>query len=285
MRDWLCARVEDPLDSEVRAFLRRAGVEEKQEERARRAILAQRLGAHRIGGLWMIRPGAGSSFARSLRRAGVPGRVALLVAGHAAQYALYLAAWWLIGRAALEGRVDPGWMAAWVLILLTLVPLRAGVTLLQGVVATRAGGALKQRLLAGALRLEPEEIRHRGTGELLGKVLESEALESLALGGGFLLLLGSIEVVVAGFVLAAGAGGWLHVGLLVGWLAVTALLGWAFFARRERWTAARLEMTHQLVENLLGYRTRLAQEGRGHWQTARIATSTPTCARRRSSTG
>ncbi len=134
-------------------------------------------------------------------------------------------AWILIGRAALEDRVDPGWMAAWVLILLTLVPLRSGVTWLQGVVSTRAGSALKQRLLAGALRLEPEEIRHRGTGELLGKVLESEALESLALGGGFSLLQGGIEVVIAAVVLASGAGGWLHVGLLALWLAITAGLG------------------------------------------------------------
>ena len=129
------------------------------------------------------------------------------------------------GRAALEGRVDPGWMTAWILILLTLVPLRSAVTWLQGVVSTRAGGALKQRLLAGALRLDPEEVRHRGTGELLGKVLESEALESLALGGGFLLLQGGLEVVVAAVVLANGSGGWIHVGLLVVWLVITAGLG------------------------------------------------------------
>ena len=265
VRDWLCARFEDPLDAEVRAFLRRAGVSEKKEEAARRAVLAQRLGAARIGSLWMVRAGAGSSFVEGLRRAGVPARLGLLTLGHAAQYVLYLVAWVLIGRAALEGRIDAGWMAAWVLILLTLVPLRSAVTWLQGVVSTRAGGALKQRLLAGALRLDPEEVRHRGTGELLGKVLESEALESLALGGGFLLLQGGLEVVVAAVVLANGSGGWIHVGLLGAWLVITAGLGWAFFERRASWTGSRLEMTHQLVENLLGYRTRLAQEGREHW--------------------
>jgi ATP-binding cassette subfamily B protein len=265
LRDWLCARLEDPLDAEVRAFLRRAGVAEKEEERARRAVLRQRLGAARIGSIWMLRAGAGASFARALRRAGVPGRLALLAVGHAGQYALYIAAWWLIGRAALEGRVEPGWMAAWMLILLSLVPLRAGITWLQGLVSIRVGGALKQRLLAGALRLEPEEIRNRGTGELLGKVLESEALESLALGGGFLLLLGGIEVAASAFVLAQGAAGVLHVALLAGWLALTSALGWRFFQRWVLWTGARLDMTHRLVENLLGYRTRLAQEGRERW--------------------
>jgi len=265
LRDWLCARLEDPLDAEVRAFLRRAGVSEKEEEAARRAILQQRLGAARIGSLWMIRSGAGASFARTLRRAGVPRRLVLLGAGHAAQYTLYLVAWWLVGRAALEGRVEAGWLAAWVLILLTLVPLRATVTWLQGAVSIRVGGALKQRLLAGALRLEPEEIRHRGTGELLGKVLESEALESLALGGGFLLLLGGIEALASTIVLTQGGGGLVHAGLLLAWLALTVGLGWMFFQRRVLWTLSRLEMTHQLVENLLGHRTRLAQERRDRW--------------------
>ncbi|WP_437711321.1 hypothetical protein WMF45_39970 [Sorangium sp. So ce448] len=39
-----------------------------------------------------------------------------------------------------------------------------------------------------------------------------------------------------------------------------------FYRRRERWTAARLAMTHDLIERLVGHRTRLAQEvpGRVH---------------------
>jgi ATP-binding cassette subfamily B protein len=72
-------------------------------------------------------------------------------------------------------------------------------------------------------------------------------------------------VVVAAVVLGTGAGGWLHVGLLALWLAITAGLGFTFFRRRASWTGSRLDMTHQLVENLLGYRTRLAQEGRERW--------------------
>ena len=41
------------------------------------------------------------------------------------------------------------------------------------------GGAalLRGRLLAGALSLDPETIRHQGSGQLLGRVLESEAVE------------------------------------------------------------------------------------------------------------
>jgi len=40
------------------------------------------------------------------------------------------------------------------------------------------------------------------------RVLESEAVESLALSGGFLALVAGTEVIVAGAILGATAGGW-----------------------------------------------------------------------------
>jgi ATP-binding cassette subfamily B protein len=54
--------------------------------------------------------------------------------------------------------------------------LRGLITWLQGLFAITGGGLLKERLLAGALRLLPEEVRIEGAGQLLGRVLESEAL-------------------------------------------------------------------------------------------------------------
>src|SRR5437867_1233244 len=84
--------------------------------------------------------------------------------------------------------------SAWALLLITLVPLRAVTTWLQGVVALSAGGLLKERLLAGALRLEPDEVRQEGAGQFLGRVIESDALEALALSGGFLALVAVVEL-------------------------------------------------------------------------------------------
>jgi hypothetical protein len=43
---------------------------------------------------------------------------------HAVQYGLWILSWWLLGRGALAGRLDRGWLLAWILLLLTLVPLR-----------------------------------------------------------------------------------------------------------------------------------------------------------------
>jgi ATP-binding cassette subfamily B protein len=166
---------------------------------------------------------------------------------------------------ALRGRLDRGWLLAWALLLLTLVPFRCIATGTQGLLAIGAGGLLKQRLLHGALRLEPEEIRHQGAGQLLGRVIESEAIESLALSGGLLGLAAGIELVLAAAVLGVGAGGGLHAFLLLGWVGLTVLTGVRYFRYRRRWTEERLGMTHDLVERMVGHRTRLAQEVRERW--------------------
>jgi ATP-binding cassette subfamily B protein len=181
------------------------------------------------------------------------------------EYVLWILSWVLVGRGALEGRLDPGWLLAWALILLTIVPFHLLVTWSEGVFAIGAGGLLKQRLLFGALRLDPQEIRHQGAGQLMGRVIESEAVESLALGGGILGFLASVELVLAALVLAAGAAGVLQPILLVLWVGLTLFCSRAYTQRRRAWTNARLGMTHGLIERLVGHRTRLAQEAPEHW--------------------
>ena len=148
-------------------------------------------------------------------RAGLLSRIALLTAPMRRNTSCgsFPGGW--LAQGALQGRFDAGWLMAWALLLFTMVPLRALTAWLQGVVALTAGGLLKERLLVGAFRLESDEVRRQGVGQLLGRVLESEALESLALSGGFLALVASIELAVAAVVLFAGAGGALHAALLV----------------------------------------------------------------------
>jgi ATP-binding cassette subfamily B protein len=124
---------------------------------------------------------------------------------------------------------------------------------------------LKQRLLYGALKLQPEEIRAEGVGQMLGRVIESNAVESLALSGGLLGVVAIIELISAAAVLSLGAAGWMSVSALIAWVALAAIFGWRNFRRRRDWTAARLEMTNDLTERMVGHRTRLAQESPASW--------------------
>lgn len=73
------------------------------------------------------------------------------------------------------------------------------------------------------------------------------------------------EVVEALARRSQGAAGWLGVASLAGWSLVAALIGGRYLALRSRWTDQRLAMTHDLVGNMVGHLTRLAQEERGDW--------------------
>ena len=139
------------------------------------------------------------------------------------------------------------------------------VTWLQGEIAISAGGLLKSRLLAGVLRLAPDEMRHQGVGQLLGRVVEAEAVEALALNGGMLGLMGGIELGIAVLLFGVVSEGVPLLLLLLGWAAFTVLMGWRYLRRRQCWSSARLNLTHDLVERMVGHRTRQAQEAPMHW--------------------
>ena len=267
--DVICRALRHELEqlhmAQVDQLLGEAKVPKRRQARAREAILHERLSPVRLHDGWLLRLPPSASIWRQARQARLPRHLLVLIGAHTVQYFLVLLAWWLVGRGALEGRLDQGWLLAWALILLTTVPFRLLTIWSQGVLAISAGGLLKQRLLYGVLRLEPEEVRHQGAGQFFGRVLESQAVESLALSGGFLALVAGVEIIMAAVVLGKGAGGTLHVLLFLGWVALALLLAWWSFSYRQRWTEARLGLTHDLVERMVGHRTRLAQEPREHW--------------------
>jgi ATP-binding cassette subfamily B protein len=253
------------LGKGIDAILENLTLSASQRARVGAAVLDQRLRLEELDGVWLLRPDPSSSFTRQVARAGLWGRLGALASAHAAEYVCWILAWWVVGLGAMQGRIDRGWLLAWALLLLTMVPLRVAVTWLQGTIAIAGGAILKQRLLVGALRMEPDEIRLEGAGHLLGRVMESEAVESLALSGGFLALVSLIELLLAAVVLAAGAGAPLEVSLLVLWTALILWLGRRYLACSHLWAESRIRLTHGLVERMIGHRTRVAQEVPERW--------------------
>lgn len=265
IRTALLEPIQAQVEGEIQALIEAAGVPPRRQRRAREAAMQEPLRGWLVGSCWMLRVPAGASFWRQLCRANLHRRMLLLVLAYAVEYVLWILSWWLIGMAALEGRFDRGWLLAWALLLLTIVPFRLLGTWQQGALSVRAAALLKRRLLEGALHLEPEEIRRQGAGQFLGRVLESEAVESLALSGGFTALISAIELSAAIFVLGWGSGALFLRLLLVGWVLLTLFLTYGCYLRRQVWTADRLEMTNDLIERMVGHRTRMAQESKKHW--------------------
>jgi ATP-binding cassette subfamily B protein len=276
----LAEPVELPVAGDVERSLADAHVVPARRERARRALLRELLRAHPVGGAWMIRLAPAANLRLKMAEAGVPRLVGSLVGAYVAEYALFIASWAILGQGALGGRIDRGWLIAWMLLLLTLVPFHLAGTWLQSRIAVEVGGVLKQRLLYGALKLAPESVRTEGAGQLFGRVVESEAIESLLLSGGFFALFAVVEVAVAAVVLGASggaagvttaagaaaaavvapAGGWWRAAVLVVFAGLVAVFGFRYYFFRKAWTESRLGMTHELLEQMVGHRTRLAQE-------------------------
>ncbi len=260
IRTMLCHKAEASIRAEVDRLLDQIAVSKHRRKRTQTAIFKERLHATRIENCWLLRLPAGANVFQQARKAKLPGYTLTFVGTYGFQYLLWILSWWLLGRGVLQIGFDVAWFWAWVLLLLTLIPFRLLATWSQSLFALEAGIRLKQRFLQGALKLKPDEIRHQGVGQLLGRVIESEAVEFLALSGGFLALLAIIELIVAVFILSAGSGGWGQAFLLLGWLGLTLLITVWHFKQRQRWTKTRLMMTHDLVEGMVGHRTRLAQE-------------------------
>jgi ATP-binding cassette subfamily B protein len=214
---------------------------------------------------WVGSGASADPFLQQLRDIGLPWRCAALLGTHLLATGLLLASWACVGVGALSGRIDFGWLAAWALALASTVPLRVASRWLEGTIAVAFGGLLKQRLLGGAMAIDAEFVRGKGAGELLSEVLEAEAIDSLGASGGLQTLLAALELLLAVAVLAWAAGSLLQAAVLVGW---TALL-LALIARNTRlrrdWTALRLRLTNQLVENMVAHRTRLAQQPPSEW--------------------
>ena len=265
VRDALRAEVEAPYVVSIDQSLASAHVPEHRRARARRAILDEQLGPIRLNGCWFVRLSPGTSLWRQARKARLPRALLILIGSYSAQLSLTIAAWWLISRSALAGHLDWGWLLGWALILCTAIAFQGLATVAQSQLGIGAGGIFKQRLLYGTLQLEPEEIRHQGAGQFLGRVMESEAIELLALGGGFLTVLALIQLSVAAAILALGAVGWPHALLLLLWMLVALGLGWYYWRQSHAWIDTYREMTNGLVEQMVGHRTRLAQEDRAHW--------------------
>jgi ATP-binding cassette subfamily B protein len=266
-RRWLASEVvsdairrpaEAPFADEIARLFAATGM--APDRRTERHLLHARLHNRNVAQAWSVELAPGADPIAQARRAGLGRTLGALIGVRIAEYAMLLLAWWLVGRGALAGGFERGWLGGWILALACSVLFRLIGLWAEDELALRGGILLRRRLLAGALRLDPETTRTQGAGQLLGRVIESETLEALSFGGTFMVVVAAVELVAAAIVLGLGAGGTLQAVALVAWVAVALLMGRSYVARLRAWTTARLDMTHSLIERMAGHATVLAQQ-------------------------
>jgi ATP-binding cassette subfamily B protein len=264
VREEMCSVLRNELGGDIETLMAIADVSKRRYAKARAALLEELLAEQRIRAGWLVRPTSSAALTWQARDYRVRGLLATLFTTHALAFALWLGAWWLLGQGVFSGHLDTGWLQAWVLLLFTQIPLLLLASGAGSLFAIRAGAILKRRLLAGALRLNPEEIRHLGFGRLLGCTLEAEALEQMAVSGGFLGLTGLVDLILAGGILSLAPD--LKPVLALGACSLVGVgFGANYLACQRRWTEKRLTLTDTLVEGMVGHRTRAIQEPRERW--------------------
>jgi len=265
LRDVLIAPAVGRINDEVAQLLDGCNIPARRRARAAAALVREHLRQVRLGTVWQLRVPPGVRFGWQFRHAGLRRRLLTCLGAHLAAFVLLLGAWQVLGTSVLRGQLETGWLLGWMGLLATSIPFRLLSTWSQGILAVGSGGLLKQRLLSGALRLDIDTVRQHGVGELLGRVIESDALEVLTLSGGLTTVLALSELLIVMGLMYWGAAPLLQPVALAVWLLLLGVGAYIYSQRQLRWTTLRRTLTGTLVERMAGHRTRLAQQAPAHW--------------------
>ena len=194
-----------PVQASVDRVVHRAGLSGKGRRKGSSSVAGRNAAGKRVGGCWLLRSDAKAAGGGFARLAGLRRWVAGFFAGLVGEYVFWLGSWWLLGWLSLTGRFDSGWLSAWVLLVLGTAPCRLVATLCGGQLAVHGGALFKERLLAATLSRDGDEVRRQGVGQLLGRVLEAESIETHLLEGAQFLATGVLESLLAGLVLTVAA--------------------------------------------------------------------------------
>jgi ATP-binding cassette subfamily B protein len=262
---WLRAPSEARLGEGVQGAVARAGLSGDRGQRVQAALLNLTAGADRVAeGTRLVR--ARRSFAAAWRAAGGTRFAVAAVAGYLVQLALLVGLWSVVGARALGGPSAGAGVGARVVWLVAgLAIARLASAWAAGRLSIETGAVLRSRVLDGILALDTEPLRSAGIGQLMGRVTDLEAVESLALGGGLAASAGLFQLAAGGVVLALGLAPAAHLALAGAAILAGAGLTARLWPALVAWTRRRLALTHELVERMSGQRTVVAQQPPEQW--------------------
>jgi ATP-binding cassette subfamily B protein len=213
---------------------------------------------------WLLRPSPHAGLKALVARDRIGQRALSVIALYLAQYAAGLAALGLVGAAVFRGSIDQSTLLAIALSLATALVCAWCQSGVAAELSVRVGAALKMHTLAVALRAEPDNVRRHGTGQLLGRVLDNEALETLAIHGGLSGALSAVELMVALVTISLSSGLWLSI-VLIAWAAIWSSASLRYLSLARAFSKTRIALTDTLTESMVGHRTRIVQETAEHW--------------------
>jgi ABC-type multidrug transport system fused ATPase/permease subunit len=255
----VCGAAEARVEASLGDVVERAHLPPDRTAPVREALLRATLAGERVAEGWRVgaRP---PTLGAALRDAGLARRLALAALAYGAELSFLVFAWWMVGARATGGRAGRGGVAAWLAVLALFVAARSAASWAAGRLAVDGGRLLRARLMEGLLALDTEPLRAEGVGRLLGRVMETESVESLALGGGLLGVAGLFELATGVVILALGARGPSELAFFALVLLGATVLAAGLWRALGRWSELRLGLTYDLVERMAGHRTLVVQQ-------------------------
>jgi ATP-binding cassette subfamily B protein len=265
---FLQAQSSGDLGETVANFLLRSGIAHQRLPKAQATLVAEQMGSQRFSGCWLLTVAGESGIWQQVRHQRLPRYLLLVVALTLLQQLVTVGSWRFIGQGIFQQGFSDASLTAWTLLQLTSVPLSLFANWAQINITLNLSRLARTRLLRGILNLHPSAIRHLGAGQFLERVMQTESLQALLVGGGFGIITALVQIGTALVILRLGVGGLWHSLLLVAWLLVTVGLSLWYARRFLTWRTAYRALTNDLVERMVAHRTRLAQEERATWHLA-----------------
>jgi ATP-binding cassette subfamily B protein len=197
---------------------------------------------------------------RQLSSAGAFRALAMHVVLVAVQSLVSAGALWTLGTAILDGHVDAGRVIAWTVMSLGIAPLQYLAARALGRFSLVLAERIKRRMLEGTFRIQEQEIRRQGLGLLLARANEASLVERIDLLSVFDALSAAGQLGLAAYFFAQ-SGLVLPLTALLGVAVVLlAALGHTLFRSHALTYGMRLQQTSDLVDKILGHRTRAVQQ-------------------------
>lgn len=207
-------------------------------------------------------PSATRPLGSLLAERGIVGHLATFAGATVLQIAAGGGAAWTLGSSMLNGQVDTGRIIAWSMLSLSIVPLGViGVSAL-GNAQINVSHTLKRRLLEGTFHASESTIRSNGYGATIARTQEAGLIEQQAVIGAASAT-APIAQWVAGLVFFAHVPGilaWIFYGLSAVFVLALGLFGRAHVRAYFHAYDQRTLLADDIVEKLMGYRTRIVQE-------------------------
>jgi ATP-binding cassette subfamily B protein len=236
-----------------------------RSERIVRGLAAELGSSMPVGVGYVLRKNEVGSVGEAVDSLGLGRQGAKLLGMSALQSALTTAAWAVLGSVAIAGHAETSNLLGWALLSATATLLQVVSMRIVGAFTVRSATTLRARLLEGALGLDPDSLGEYGLGGLMVIATQADSFTG-SIVSLFVAILGVLTNLVAtGAVLSISPVPAVMIALFSAFALAIVACAPRIAKHQDTLQRERMRTTTDMVERMLGHRTRLVQQTPNTW--------------------